>query len=170
MAQRNAREYLFNDKVRLKKYFYVLRPLFAIRYIEQGKGIPPVRFEALVEAVAPEGLRASIDALLERILLQAEVLELKAPREAPAKGVVVESRLDKGRGPVATVLVQSGTLKRGDVVLAGAGFRRVRAPLGGDGGQLGPAGAFGSMGDIGRFGRGGRGVGGMGWGVRRIQP
>ncbi len=70
-----------------------------------------------------------IDSLLERILLQAEVLELRAPKEAPAKGIVVESRLDKGRGPVATVLVQSGTLKRGDIVLAGAVFGRVRAML-----------------------------------------
>jgi translation initiation factor IF-2 len=68
-----------------------------------------------------------IDALLDAILLQAEVLELKAPRDAPAKGIVIESRLDKGRGPVATVLVHSGTLKRGDVVLAGAVFGRVRA-------------------------------------------
>ena len=55
------------------------------------------------------------------------MLELKAPVNAPAKGVVIESRLDKGRGPVATVLVQSGTLKRGDIVLAGAVFGRVRA-------------------------------------------
>ena len=70
-----------------------------------------------------------IDNLLERLLLQAEVLELRAPREAFAKGVVIESRLDKGRGPVATVLVQSGTLKRGDVLLAGAVFGRVRALL-----------------------------------------
>src|SRR4029077_13756341 len=61
------------------------------------------------------------------IQLQAEVLELKAPVNAPAKGVVIESRLDKGRGPVATVLVKSGTLKRGDIVLAGAVFGRVRA-------------------------------------------
>ncbi|MHB8494425.1 MAG: translation initiation factor IF-2 [Casimicrobiaceae bacterium] len=68
-----------------------------------------------------------IDALLDAILLQAEVLELKAPRDAPAKGIVIESRLDKGRGPVATVLVHSGTLKRGDIVLAGAVFGRVRA-------------------------------------------
>src|SRR5688572_1734314 len=67
-----------------------------------------------------------IDSLLERVLLQAEVLELKAPVDAPAKGIVIESRLDKGRGPIATVLVQSGTLKRGDVVLAGAVFGRVR--------------------------------------------
>jgi translation initiation factor IF-2 len=70
-----------------------------------------------------------IDDLLENVLLQAEVLELKAPVEAPAKGTVVEARLDKGKGPVATVLVQSGTLKRGDVVLAGAVFGRVRAML-----------------------------------------
>ena len=70
-----------------------------------------------------------VDALLEQILLQAEVLELKAPVEAPARGVVIEARLDKGRGPVATLLVQSGTLKRGDVVLTGAVHGRVRAML-----------------------------------------
>ena len=70
-----------------------------------------------------------IDKLLESVLLQAEVLELKAAKDAPAKGIVIEARLDKGRGPVATVLVQSGTLKRGDVVLAGAVFGRVRAML-----------------------------------------
>lgn len=68
-----------------------------------------------------------IDDLLEAILLQAEVLELKAPKKTTAKGVVIESRLDKGRGPVATILVQSGTLKRGDVLLAGAVFGKVRA-------------------------------------------
>jgi translation initiation factor IF-2 len=70
---------------------------------------------------------AGLDALLDAVLLQAEVLDLKAPKDAPAKGVVIESRLDKGRGPVATVLVQSGTLKRGDVLLAGSVFGRVRA-------------------------------------------
>jgi len=70
-----------------------------------------------------------IDSLLESVLLQAEVLELKAPKTTPAKGVVIESRLDKGRGPVATLLIQSGTLKRGDIVLAGAVFGRVRAML-----------------------------------------
>ncbi|PPE66011.1 translation initiation factor IF-2 [Caldimonas caldifontis] len=74
-----------------------------------------------------------IDALLENVLLQAEVLELKAPVDAPAKGLVIEAQLDKGRGPVATVLVQSGTLKRGDVVLAGASYGRVRAMLDEDG-------------------------------------
>ncbi|KPK68797.1 MAG: translation initiation factor IF-2 [Acidithiobacillales bacterium SM23_46] len=70
-----------------------------------------------------------IDKLLEAVLLQAEVLELKAPHDGPAAGLVVEARLDKGRGPVATVLVQRGTLKRGDVVLAGREFGRVRAML-----------------------------------------
>ena len=70
-----------------------------------------------------------IDSLLEAILLQAEVLELKAVKNAPAKGVVIEARLDKGRGPVATILVQSGTLKKGDMLLAGAVFGRVRAML-----------------------------------------
>ena len=70
-----------------------------------------------------------VDALLENVLLQAEVLELKAVKDGPAKGLVIESQLDKGRGPVATVLVQSGTLKRGDVVLAGSAFGRVRAML-----------------------------------------
>ena len=74
-----------------------------------------------------------IDQLLEQVLLQAEVLELRAPVDAMAKGVVVEARLDKGRGPVATVLVQSGTLKRGDVVLAGSSYGRVRAMLDEDG-------------------------------------
>ncbi|MDW7745808.1 translation initiation factor IF-2 [Halomonas sp.] len=68
-----------------------------------------------------------IDDLLESILLVSEVLELKAVPEAPGKGVVVESRLDKGRGPVATVLVQNGTLKKGDIVLAGLHYGRVRA-------------------------------------------
>ncbi len=68
-----------------------------------------------------------IDDMLERILLQAEVLELKAVKDAPARGLVIESRLDKGRGAVATVLVQSGTLKRGDMLLAGSVFGRVRA-------------------------------------------
>lgn len=72
---------------------------------------------------------AGIDDLLENVLLQAEVLELKAPKDAPAKGLVIEARLDRGRGPVATVLVQSGTLRKGDVVLAGSSWGRVRAML-----------------------------------------
>ena len=70
-----------------------------------------------------------VDELLENVLLQAEMLELKAPREGMAKGLVIESRLDKGRGPVASILVQSGTLHRGDIVLAGAEFGRVRAMI-----------------------------------------
>ena len=80
---------------------------------------------AHVSAKSGEG----IDDLLEKVLLQAEVLELKAVVEAPGQGVVVESRLDKGRGPVATVLVQNGTLQKGDIVLAGLHYGRVRAML-----------------------------------------
>jgi translation initiation factor IF-2 len=72
---------------------------------------------------------AGVDALLEQILLQAEVLELKAVVDGPAKGVVIEARLDKGRGPVATLLVTSGTLNRGDIILTGAVYGRVRAML-----------------------------------------
>ena len=70
-----------------------------------------------------------IDKLLDAILLQSEVLELKTVKNAPAKGVVIDARLDKGRGPVATILVQSGTLRKGDMLLAGAVFGRVRAML-----------------------------------------
>ena len=81
-----------------------------------------------------------IDTLLEQVLLQAEVLELLAPREAMAKGLVIEAQLDKGRGPVATVLIQSGTLKRGDVVLAGSSYGRVRAMLDEDGKAITEAG------------------------------
>ena len=101
-----------------------------------------VKNELVVEDVIPEDFGGSspfvsvsaktgqgIDELLEQVLLQAEVLELKAPVEAMAKGLVIEAQLDKGRGPVATVLVQSGTLKTGDVVLAGQTFGRVRAML-----------------------------------------
>jgi translation initiation factor IF-2 len=101
-----------------------------------------VKNELVVEDVIPEDFGGSspfvsvssktgvgIDELLEQVLLQAEVLELKAPVDAMAKGLVIEAQLDKGRGPVATVLVQSGTLKAGDVVLAGQTFGRVRAML-----------------------------------------
>jgi translation initiation factor IF-2 len=70
-----------------------------------------------------------IDDLLDAILLQAEVLELKAPTNTPAKGIVVEARLDKGRGPVATILIQSGQMKSGDMLLAGSSFGRVRLML-----------------------------------------
>jgi len=101
-----------------------------------------VRSELVAEQVVPEDFGGDspfvpvsaktgqgIDDLLENVLLQAEVLELKAAKDALAKGLVIEARLDKGRGPVATVLVQSGTLKRGDVVLAGSSYGRVRAML-----------------------------------------
>src|SRR5437660_1958251 len=101
-----------------------------------------VKQELVAQAVVPEEYGgdspfvpvsaktgAGIDTLLEQVLLQAEVLELKAPVDTFAKGLVIEARLDKGRGPVATVLVQSGTLRRGDIVLAGSTFGRVRAML-----------------------------------------
>ncbi|HKC45392.1 MAG TPA: translation initiation factor IF-2, partial [Burkholderiales bacterium] len=99
--------------------------------VKQGlvtEGVLPEEYggEAqFVEVSAKTG--KGIDNLLEAILLRAEVLELKAPKDALAKGIVIESRLDKGKGPLATVLVNSGTLKRGDIVLAGAVFGRVRA-------------------------------------------
>jgi translation initiation factor IF-2 len=115
----------------------------AVNKIDKPEAQPErIRQELVTQAVVPEDwggdtmfvdvsakTGANIDSLLEAILLQAEVLELKAPKATPAKGLVIESRLDKGRGPVATVLVQSGTLNRGDVVLAGAVFGRVRAML-----------------------------------------
>ena len=101
-----------------------------------------VKQELVVEEVVPEEYGGEspfvlvssktgmgIDTLLEQVLLQAEVLELKAPVESLAKGLVIEAQLDKGRGPVATVLVQSGTLKVGDIVLAGQTYGRVRAML-----------------------------------------
>jgi translation initiation factor IF-2 len=107
-----------------------------------GINLEKVRSELVAEEVVPEefggdvpfvGVSAKtgegVDALLEQVLLQAEVLELKAPVDAMAKGLVIEARLDKGRGSVATVLVQSGTLKTGDVVLVGQTSGRVRAML-----------------------------------------
>lgn len=115
----------------------------AINKIDKPEANPDrVKQELVVEEVVPEEYGGDvpfvpvsaksgqgIDDLLENVLLQAEILELKAQVEAPAKGLVIEARLDKGRGPVATILVQSGTLNRGDVVLAGASFGRVRAML-----------------------------------------
>ncbi len=107
-----------------------------------GINLERVRSELVSEEVVPEefggdvpfvGVSAKtgegVDALLEQVLLQAEILELKAPVESNAKGLVIEARLDKGKGAVATVLVQSGTLKVGDVVLAGQTSGRVRAML-----------------------------------------
>jgi len=81
-----------------------------------------------------------VDELLDSVVLQAELLELKATPEGVAKGVVIESRLDKGRGPVATVLVQRGTLKRGDILLAGFQYGRVRALIDDQGHQIESAG------------------------------
>jgi len=115
----------------------------AINKIDKPDSNPErVKNELVVEEVVPEEFGGDspfvavsaktgvgIDALLEQVLLQAEVLELKAPVDAMAKGLVIEAQLDKGRGPVATVLVQSGTLKTGDVVLAGQTYGRVRAML-----------------------------------------
>src|SRR6185436_18863626 len=115
----------------------------AINKIDKHEANPErVKQDLLQHGVVPEDLGgespvvpvsaktgAGIDALLEQILLQAEVLELKASVNAPAKGVVIEARLDKGRGPVATLLVQSGTLNRGDIILIGAVYGRVRAML-----------------------------------------
>jgi translation initiation factor IF-2 len=115
----------------------------AINKIDKPEANPErVKTELVAEEVVPEEYGGEspfisvsaktgqgIDDLLENVLLQAEVLELKAPVEALAKGLVVEARIDKGRGPVATVLVQSGTLRKGDIILAGSAFGRVRAMI-----------------------------------------
>jgi len=115
----------------------------AINKIDKpGANLDRVKQELVAEQVVPEEYGGDspfipvsaktgegIDSLLEQVLLQAEVLELKAAVDAPARGLVIEAKLDKGRGPVATILVQSGTLKRGDVVLAGSAYGRVRAML-----------------------------------------
>jgi len=115
----------------------------AINKIDKPEANPErVKTELVAEQVVPEEYGGDvpfipvsaktgvgIDELLENVLLQAEVLELKAPKDAPAQGLVIEARLDKGKGPVATILVQSGTLKRGDMLLAGSSFGRVRAML-----------------------------------------
>ena len=112
-----------------------------------------VRQELVAEGVVPEDWGGDamfvevsaktgqgIDTLLEGILLQAEVLELKAPKNSSAKGVVIEARLDKGKGAVATLLVQSGTLKRGDAILVGSVSGRVRAMLDENGKTINEAG------------------------------
>ena len=126
----------------------------AINKIDKpGANADRVTQELVAEGVVPEEyggdspfvpvsakVGTGIDDLLEQVLLQAEVLELKAPVGSPARGLVVESRLDKGRGPVATILVQSGTLRRGDVVLAGSAYGRVRAMLDENGKAIAEAG------------------------------
>jgi len=117
--------------------------IVAINKIDKPDANPDrVKQELVAEQVIPEDYGgdspfiavsaktgAGIDELLENVLLQAEVLELKAPKEAPAQGLIIEARLDKGRGPVATMLVLAGTLRQGDVLLAGQVFGRVRAML-----------------------------------------
>jgi translation initiation factor IF-2 len=115
----------------------------AVNKIDKAEANPErVKQELVTQEVVPEDWGGDtmfvevsaktgkgIDDLLEAVLLQAEVLELKAPKNTPAKGLVIEGRLDKGRGPVSTILIQSGTLKRGDMLLAGTAFGRVRAML-----------------------------------------
>ncbi|MEW6562033.1 MAG: translation initiation factor IF-2 [Pseudomonadota bacterium] len=126
----------------------------AVNKIDKPDANPErVKQELVAEGVVPEDWGGdamfvevsaktgqNIDALLEGVLLQAEVLELTAPRDAHAKGIVIEARLDKGKGPVATMLVQSGTLKRGDSVLVGAVYGRVRAMLDENGKPINEAG------------------------------
>jgi len=120
---------------------------------KQGANADRVTQELIAEGVVPEAYGGDspfipvsaktgqgIDDLLENVLLQAEVLELTAAVDTPAKGLVIEAKLDKGRGPVATVLVQSGTLKRGDIVLAGSSYGRVRAMLDENGKNIASAG------------------------------
>jgi translation initiation factor IF-2 len=115
----------------------------AINKVDKPDANPErIRQELVAQGVTPEEwggdtqfievsakANTNIDGLLDAILLQAEVLELQAAAEGPAKGLVIEARLDKGKGPVTTLLVQSGTLRRGDMVLAGQAFGRVRAML-----------------------------------------
>ena len=115
----------------------------AINKIDKPEANPDrIKQELVAEQVVPEEYGGDapfvpvsaktgkgIDELLENVLLQAEVLELTAPQETPAKGLIIEARLDKGRGPVATMLVQTGTLHQGDVLLVGQVFGRIRAML-----------------------------------------
>ena len=126
----------------------------AINKIDKpGANMDRVKTELVAEQVLPEEYGGEspfvpvsaktgegIDALLEQVLLQAEVLELTAPISTPARGLVIEARLDKGRGPVATILVQTGTLRRGDIVLAGSSYGRVRAMLDENGKAISEAG------------------------------
>ncbi len=126
----------------------------AINKVDKPDAQPErVKMELVAQEVVPEDFGGDtmfrevsaktgqgIDELLEAVLLQAEVLELQAPKNTPAKGLVIEGRLDKGRGSVATILVQSGTLKRGDMILAGTTFGKVRAILDESGKEIQEAG------------------------------
>jgi translation initiation factor IF-2 len=126
----------------------------AINKVDKPDAAPErVKMELVAQEVVPEDFGGEtmfrevsaktgqgIDDLLEAVLLQAEVLELQAPKNTPAKGLVIEGRLDKGRGSVATILVQSGTLRRGDMILAGTTFGKVRAMLDESGKEIQEAG------------------------------
>jgi translation initiation factor IF-2 len=126
----------------------------AINKIDKPGAEPErVKMELVAQEVVPEDFGGDvmfrevsaktgkgIDELLEAVLLQAEILELQAAKNTPAKGLVIEGRLDKGRGPVATLLVQSGTLRRGDMILAGTTFGKVRAMLDESGNDIQEAG------------------------------
>ena len=126
----------------------------AVNKIDKPEANPErIRQELVAQGVVPEDWggdtqfvevsakkNININGIIEAILLQAEVLELKAARDSLARGVIIEARLDKGRGPVATMLVQSGTLKRGDVLLVGEVYGRVRAMLDEDGKNVQEAG------------------------------
>jgi translation initiation factor IF-2 len=126
----------------------------AINKVDKPDAQPErVKMELVAQEVVPEDFGGDtmfrevsaktgqgIDELLEAVLLQAEVLELQAAKNTPAKGLVIEGRLDKGRGSVATILIQSGTLKRGDMILAGTTFGKVRAMLDESGKEIQEAG------------------------------
>ena len=126
----------------------------AINKIDKPDAAPErVKMELVAQEVVPEDFGGEvmfrevsaktgkgIDELLEAVLLQAEILELKAPKNTPAKGLVIEGRLDKGRGSVSTILIQSGILRRGDMILAGTTFGRVRAMLDESGNDIKEAG------------------------------
>ncbi|MDA1034350.1 MAG: translation initiation factor IF-2 [Proteobacteria bacterium] len=128
--------------------------IVAINKIDKPEANPEkVKNELITHEVIPEELGGDcmflelsaktgqgIDELLDAILLQAEILELKAPINTPAKGIVVESRLDKGRGPVASILVQSGLMKIGDMLLAGSSYGRVKVMLNENANQIKEAG------------------------------
>ncbi len=126
----------------------------AINKIDKPGAEPErVKMELVAQEVVPEEFGGEvmfrevsaktgkgIDELLEAVLLQAEILELQAPKNTPAKGLVIEGRLDKGRGSVSTILIQSGVLRRGDMILAGTTFGRVRAMLDEAGNEIKEAG------------------------------
>ena len=106
-----------------------------------AKGLTPEDWGGdtqFIEVSAQTG--QGIPELLEAVLLQAELLELKAIKDCPATGVIIESRLDKGRGPVATVLIQNGTLKSSDIILAGHEYGKIRAMIDEKGSQIKEAG------------------------------